>query len=200
MVGTGRVGRRLGATLLAHPELGLEPVGCVATGSRTDLAHARGLPLPLLGPVTTLPRAMTEARVDAVVVALPGPAGDADTAAVAGLLASAAEVYAVPAHFPPVRAHARHPRELVDGVPVVHLHPRRAWLPVRAVKRAVEVVVSLVALAALAVPCAVLGLLAPLTGRLLGRTGLEPLPEAARAQLRRVRYAGGVAEPGGAGA
>lgn len=196
VVGTGEVGRRLGATLLARPELGLEPVGCVATGAETDLAQTHGLPLPLLGAVTELPRAMTEARVDAVVVALPGPASDAETAAVGGLLASAAEVYAVPAHFPPVHAHARHPRELVDGVPVVHLHPRRAWPPVRAAKRAVEVLAALVALVALALPLALLGLLARVTRRVRLRSGLAALQEAARAQLRRVRHPGGVAEPG----
>ena len=71
-----------------------------------------------------MPRAMTETHVDAVVVALSCPAGEEETAAVDGLLAAPADVYAVPAWFPPVRARARHPRELVGGIPVVHLHRR----------------------------------------------------------------------------
>ena len=48
--------------------------------------------------------------------------------------------------FPPVQAGARHPRELVDGIPVVHVHRRGAWLPVRAFKRLVEMLVAMVVL------------------------------------------------------
>ena len=124
IVGTGTTARRLAETLLARPELGLRPVGFVGTGSASALDQARGLPLALLGPVCRLPRSMTETHVDVVVVALAGPAGDEETAAVEGLLATPADVYAVAAWFPPVQARARHPRELVDGIPVVHLHRR----------------------------------------------------------------------------
>ena len=138
IVGTGTTARRLAQTLLARPELGLRPVGFVGTGSASALDQARGLPLALLGPVSGLPRSMTETHVDVVVVALAGPAGDEETAAVEGLLATPADVYAVPAWFPPVQARARHPRELVDGIPVVHLHRRGTWPPVQAFKRVVE--------------------------------------------------------------
>ena len=149
VVGTGPTARRLTHTLLARPELGLRPVGMVGTGAEQKLTQARGLPLALLGHVSTLPRAMTETHVDTVVIALPGPAGDDELAALEGLLATPAEVYAVPAWFPRVRAHARHPRELVDDVPVVHLHRRGTSLPVRGFKRVVEVVVAVVTLATL---------------------------------------------------
>ncbi len=159
VVGTGPTARRLALTLLARPELGLQPVGFVGTGAESSLAQARGLPLALLGPAAVLPRAMTEAHVDTVVVALPGPPGEDETAALEGLLATPAEVYAVPAWFPPVRAHARHPRELVGGLPVVHLHRRGTWLPVRAFKRVVEVLVALVALVALLPVAALLAVL-----------------------------------------
>ena len=116
VVGTGTTARRLASTLLTRPELGLRPVGFVGTGPAGALDQARGLPLALLGPVAGLPRSMTETHVDAVVVALSCPAGDEETAAIDGLLATNADVYAVPAWFPPVRARARHPRELVDGI------------------------------------------------------------------------------------
>jgi hypothetical protein len=89
---------------------------------------------------------MTEARVDAVVVALSGPAGDEEAAAVDGLLAAPGDVYAVPTWFPPVRAYARHHAELVGDLPVVQVHQRGTWLPVRVCKRLVEVLVAAVTL------------------------------------------------------
>ena len=76
---------------LTRPELGLRPIGFVGTGTASTLDQARGLPLALLGSVSGLPRLMTENRVDAAVVALSGPSGDEETAAVAGLLAASAE-------------------------------------------------------------------------------------------------------------
>ena len=159
IVGTGTTARRVAQTLLTRPELGLRPVGFVGTGPASALDQARGLPLALLGPVSGLPRSMTETQVDAVVVALSCAAGEEETAAIEGLLATPSDVYAVPTWFPPVRARARHPRELVDGIPVVHLHRRGAWLPVRAFKRLVEVLVALVSLVALLPVFTVLALL-----------------------------------------
>ena len=170
IVGTGTTARRLALTLLTRPELGLRPVGFVGTGPASALDQARGLPLALLGPVAGLPRSMTETHVDAVVVALSCAAGDEETAAIEGLLATPTDVYAVPAWFPPVRARARHPRELLDGIPVVHLHRRGAWLPVRAFKRLVEVLAALVSLVALLPVFTVLALLVRVeTGGVLAR-------------------------------
>ena len=192
IVGTGTTARRLAQTLLARPELGLRPVGFVGTGSASALDQARGLPLALLGPVSGLPRSMTETHVDVVVVALSGPAGDEETAAVEGLLATPADVYAVPAWFPPVQARARHPRELVDGIPVVHLHRRGTWPPVLAFKRVVEVLVALVTLLALLPVFAVLA--AP--GQ--GRDGWGAGPPAADRRARPVGDGAAVPHPAGA--
>jgi hypothetical protein len=242
IVGAGTTARQLAQTLLTRPELGLRPVGFVGTGQASALEQARGLPLAMLGSVSVLPRSMTETRVDAVVVALSSPAGDDETAAIEGLLATPADVYAVPAWFPPVLARARHPGELVGAIPVVHLHRRGAWLPVRAFKRLVEVLVAVVTLLALLPGFAVLALLVRIetggvlvlqprvdergrsvavprfrtrrarsvarpgttfsveisgrtgpVGRLLRHTRLVALPQLVWAQLRRIRYAGGVA-------
>ena len=198
IVGTGTTARRVALTLLARPELGLRPVGFVGTGPATALDQARGLPLALLGPVTGLPRSMTETHVDAVVVALSCAAGDEEAAAIEGLLATPADVYAVPAWFPSVRARARHPRELVDGIPVVHLHRRGAWLPVRAFKRLVEVLGALVSLVALLPVFTVLALLVKVeTGGVLAR---EPrIDERGRmvpVPWFRTRRARSVARPG----
>jgi sugar transferase/CoA-binding protein len=148
VVGTGPTARRLTRTLLVRPEYGLTPVGMVGTGDGDPLGQARGLPLPLLGPVQLLPGLMSEAGVGTVLFALPDPAGDRETVAIEDCLATSADVYAVPANFPPSQAHARHPRELVGGVSLVHVYRRPVWTPVRAGKRLTEVLVSLVALAA----------------------------------------------------
>jgi FlaA1/EpsC-like NDP-sugar epimerase len=173
VVGAGSTARQLALTLLGHPELGLRPVGFVGSGGASALDQARGLPLALLGPTSSLPRAMGEAHVDAVVIALAGPADAEVTAALEGLLAAPAEVYAVPAWLPPVRAHAHHPRELVGDVPVVHLHRRGTWLVVRAFKRAVEVLVATVTLVALLPLFVVLaGLVRAETGGILVRQPL----------------------------
>jgi hypothetical protein len=170
IVGTGTTARRVALTLLTRPELGLRPVGFVGTGPASALDQARGLPLALLGPVSGLPRSMSETHVDAVVVALSCAAGDEETAAIQGLLATPTDVYAVPAWFPAVRARARHPRELVDGIPIVHLHRRGSWLPVRAFKRLVEVLVALVSLVALLPVFTMLALLVKVeTGGVLAR-------------------------------
>jgi hypothetical protein len=197
VVGTGATARRLALTLLGRPELGLEPTGFVGPGHTLSLTQARGLPLALLGPVSTLPRAMTDAGVDAVVVALAGPAGDDDVAALDGLLASSAEVYAVPAWLPEVRAHVRHPAEMVGGVPVLRLHRRGSWPPVRLFKRAVEVLVAAAALVALVPPAAVLGLLAWLeTGGVIVRQQRAEVSGRAPVARFRTRRARSVARPG----
>ena len=198
IVGTGTTARRVALTLLTRPELGLRPVGFVGTGPASALDQARGLPLALLGPVSGLPRSMTETQVDAVVVALSSAAGDEETAAIEGLLATPADVYAVPAWFPPVRARARHPRELLDGIPVVHLHRRGAWLPVRAFKRLVEVLAALVSLVALLPVFTVLAVLVKIEtgGVLASQTVIDERGRMVTVPWFRTRRARSVVRPG----
>ncbi|QIG41354.1 hypothetical protein G5V58_07900 [Nocardioides anomalus] len=218
VVGTGREARRLGATLLGAPGLGLRPVGFVAATDPLDPTRARGLPGPLLGTLTTLPRAMAEARADAVVLAHDGPL---DAAALEGLLASGAELYAGPEAARTAPGHVRPPAELVDGLPLVRLERRAAPAPVRVVRRVAEALVALVALAVLLPLTVVLGVLAKLetggvlvatdggirfrtrrprsvgrpgpVGRVLRRSHADALPEAVAGWARRLRKAGGAA-------
>jgi hypothetical protein len=194
VVGTGEVARRLALTLLERADLGLRPVGFVGTGSADPLGQARGLPLPLLGPVSGLPRAMTESGVDTAVVALSGPEDGEVAAAVEGLLAATGDVYAVPDTFPASALRARHPRELVDGVPLVHLYARAAPVPVRAFKRLVEVVVAAATWTLLLPVFAGLAVLVRIeTGGVLVR---QPRDDG-RTELRfRTRRARSVARPG----
>jgi hypothetical protein len=188
VVGTGGVARHLAVTLLTRPELGLRPVGFVGTGSVDPLDQARGLPLPLLGPVRDLPRAVDEGRVLGVVVALSAPPGPEVADAIEGL--APVEVYAVPDWFPPARERADHHREDIGGLQVVHVRSRATWPPVRTVRRLVEAVVAAVTLAALLVPFVLLALLVRIeTGGVLVRDG-------ASAPRFRTRRARSVARPG----
>jgi hypothetical protein len=198
VVGTGATARRLALTLLARPDLGLRPVGFVGTGADSLLRQARGLPLALLGPIDYLPRAMSETRVDAVVVALEAPAGDQETAAVEGLLAAPADVYAVPAHFPAVVAHARHPRELVADLPVVHLHRHGTWAPIRAGKRLVEVLVATLTLVAVLPVGALLAVLVRIEtgGVLVHRARVDEGGRPVMVSRFRTRRARSVVRPG----
>lgn len=143
VVGTGPQARRVAATLLLRPEVGLEPVGCLTTGPGLDPAEARGLPVALLGTLDALPHAMTEAGVDAAVLA-----DKVDEDAVDALLGTGATVWTLADGDPDVPGHARHPREVVDGLALVRLERHRHAAPVRAALR----LAALVGLLALAVP------------------------------------------------
>jgi hypothetical protein len=169
VVGCGASGRRLALTLLARPEFGLVPVGFLSTGDDTR-RPPRGLPLTLLGRVADLPRALADARAEAILVALPAPAADVELDAVDERLEAGADVYAVPAHFPPAAARARPHRERVGGLAVVRLDGRHLPGPVRAGKRLVEVIVAVAALLVLVPVAAVIAVLVRIeTGGVLVR-------------------------------
>ncbi|HEX5089185.1 MAG TPA: sugar transferase [Nocardioides sp.] len=198
VVGTGAPARQLASTLLLRPELGLRPVGFVGTGAASSLDQARGLPLALVGSVSTLPRAMAEARVDAVVVALSGPPGDDETAAIAGLLAAAAEVYAVPTWLPPGPAPSRHTIEVVGDLQLVRLRRRATWPPLLKLRRLVEALVAaLTVLAVLPVFAALALLVLVETGGVLVRRPWLVEPGRPGPPLRfRTRRSRSVARPG----
>ena len=198
VVGTGPSARQLALTLTARPHYGMAPVGLVGTGDRDPLAQARGLPLPLLGAVESLPRIMAEARVDTVLFALSHAAGPDEVAAVEGCLDASADVYAVPTHFPPTAAHARHPREHVGDIAVVHLYRRGTWAPIRAGKRLTEVVVASVTLAVLIPFAALIAVLVRIEtgGVLVAQTRVDGLGRRSTVPLFRTRRARSLVRPG----
>ncbi len=198
IVGTGATARRLALTLLRRPAYGLAPVGLVGTGDRDTLGQARGLPLALLGMLPALPRIMTEADVDAVVFALPYPAGDAEVAAVTGCLAASVDVYAVPSHFPPAEAHARHPREQVGDVALVHVPRSRTWAPVRKGKRLTDGLVAAVTLAAVLPLALVVGVLVRIEtgGVLVAQPRIDERGRPTTVPRFRTRRARALARPG----
>ena len=198
VVGTGATARRLAATLLAGPDLGLRPVGFVATGDRPEVDQARGLSLVLLGSVRDLARALAESGADTVVVAPPRPLVATDVATLEGLLAGRSDVYAVPGALPPAHEHARHPRELVGDLPILHLRRRPSRRPARAFKRVVEVLVAVVSLTALLPVSAALAVLVRIEtgGVLVRRTRVDQRGRQVPASRFRTRRARSVGRPG----
>jgi hypothetical protein len=101
VLGTGTTSRDTTRALLTRPETGVAPVGAVG-----DPRTVRGLPVVYLGPAEALPAALREAAADTVVVALDGPASDAERAAVRACLSGSMRIWAVGAHLDTLGAHA----------------------------------------------------------------------------------------------
>lgn len=159
LLGTGDKARNLAEWLQTCPELSLRPTGFVATGNTPVLDQARGLSAPLIGTVDGLPRAMVEAQVDGVVVALDDPPGDAESAAILGLLVAAVEVYVVPDGRSELYGHAHHRREVIDHQPLVRLYRRELRPATRAARRVANGLASALALLAVTPLLAVLAIL-----------------------------------------
>jgi exopolysaccharide biosynthesis polyprenyl glycosylphosphotransferase len=143
VVGAGDVGIRLAEILCADRSVGLAPLGLVGP---PPVVH-RDLPVPVLGPVTQIDTIIQRYRPRALAVAF---AGHPDADLVGTLRRCRRDgitVYVVPRLFelPVGDAGA----ELVEGLPLVRLHPDPAS-PWRArLKRAMDIAGALIALALL---------------------------------------------------
>jgi hypothetical protein len=153
IVGTGSIGRQLADTLIARREYGLAPVGMLDDGNRHTL---RGLPLPLVGGIGDLDRAMTDLEVDDVIFAFAGPPDQDMISTVRLCLEKHRQVFVVP-RFHELMDHDRGRRtEMVRDVALMRLSRRSAQAPTRLAQRVVDVVVSLGGLVVLAPVLAVI--------------------------------------------
>lgn len=139
VVGAGTVGRRVAEALTAHREYGLRPVGFIDCGAG---AHARGLPLPLLGGVDVLVRCTRELSVDGVIFAFPEPPDDQTLAAVRECRRHDLRVFVVPRFYELMGTAADRRTEMIRDVPVVRLEQWRPTAGSRFVARAVDVALS----------------------------------------------------------
>lgn len=121
VVGAGVVGRRLAEAFARTPEYGLVPVGMIDTAP--DLS-ARDLPLPLLGGVADLERAMDDLGVDDVVFAFPDPPDDQMIDVVRRCVQSDRQVFVVPRFFEMMGLDHHRRVEVVRDVAVMRL---RRW-------------------------------------------------------------------------
>ncbi|MGZ8738930.1 MAG: sugar transferase, partial [Nocardioides sp.] len=146
IVGAGVVGRRLAEAFLTRPEYGLVPVGMIDCAPDVS---ARDLPLPLLGGVADLDRAMVDLGVDDVVFAFPGPPDAETISAVRNCVQSDRQVFVVPRFFEMMGIDRLRRTEVIRDVAVMRL--RRSGLRPHTLflKRLFDVVLSATALVVL---------------------------------------------------
>ncbi len=147
IVGAGVVGRRLAESLLGKPELGLVPVGMI--DHAPDLS-ARDLPLPLLGGLRDLDRAMIDLGVNDVIFAFPTPPDARTLSMVRRCAEGNRQVFVVPRFFEMMGIDHHRRVEVIRDVAVMRL--RRSGLnPAKMLlKRGLDVTLSAIALVLLA--------------------------------------------------
>ncbi len=144
IVGAGSVGRELASALLARREHGLVPVGMIDCDAELT---SRTLPVPLLGGIDDLDRAMVDLSVNDVIFAFPGPPDRVTIDAVRRSVRSDHQVFVVPRFFELMDNDHHRRTEVIRGIAVMRL--RRWGLRVAPVllKRILDVSLSGVALA-----------------------------------------------------
>jgi exopolysaccharide biosynthesis polyprenyl glycosylphosphotransferase len=143
IVGAGAVGQRLTTTFLHRTELGLRPVGIIDTSA--DLT-SRDLPVPLLGETDTLEQAMEALGVDDVIFAFPEPPDDTMIDVVRRCVQADHQVFVVPRFFEMMGLDHHRRTEVVGDVAVMRLRRWGLRPHTMLAKRAVDVVLSGVAL------------------------------------------------------
>jgi exopolysaccharide biosynthesis polyprenyl glycosylphosphotransferase len=139
VAGTGHVGVELATLIVHHPEYGLELTGFVGS-------PYPGLPRPLVGDIADLERIVRDYGVTRVLVAF-GPTREAD---LVGVLRTAVlrdvEVHVVPRFFEVGVAPRGPDVDDLWGIPIYRMRQAALRARVWRVKRAVDVVLSLVLL------------------------------------------------------
>ncbi len=150
LAGTGDLARHVADRLLEHAEFGYQIVGFVDDNGTEDSLGYRGL--PLLGSLDDLEQVVRHERIDQLYVALPLE----DHVKMLSLIEVASreciDVKVIPDLLQFIALRAR--LEELDGVPIININD----VPLQgfngAVKRAIDIGVSMVALAGLAIPFA----------------------------------------------
>ena len=150
LAGTGDLARHVADRLLEHAEFGYQIVGFVDDNRTEDSLGYRGL--PLLGPLDDLEEVVRHERIDQLYVALPLE----DHVKMLSLIEVASreciDVKVIPDLLQFIALRAR--LEELDGVPIININD----VPLQgfngAVKRAIDIGVSMVAIAGLAIPFA----------------------------------------------
>jgi exopolysaccharide biosynthesis polyprenyl glycosylphosphotransferase len=137
VLGTDDVGIRLAASMLEHPEYGLEPVGFVESGQRAD---ATILPVPVLGSYDQLSQLIGAHAIRDVIVAY----GDANESDLVDILTTCdrldVEVFWVPRLFE--LHNSKRDTDHVWGIPLVRTREAAFKSPWWPVKRLIDVVWS----------------------------------------------------------
>jgi Undecaprenyl-phosphate glucose phosphotransferase len=161
IAGAGDLGRAVADKLLEHRELGFQLVGFIDDRAAGDHIGYRGL--PLLGTIGEADDILQRESVDQLYVALPLEEHVNMLKLVESANREIVDIKVVPDLLQVIALRAR--LEDLDGIPIINIHD----VPLRGVnsvlKRAIDVGLSGIALAVLALPMAIIALLIRTTSR-----------------------------------
>jgi Undecaprenyl-phosphate glucose phosphotransferase len=185
IAGAGDLGRMVADRILQHRELGFQVVGFVDDRAGGDHLGYRGL--PLLGTLAEVGEISQRERVDHLYVALPLEEHSKLLDLVEITSREFIDVKVVPDLLQFLTLRAR--LEDLDGLPIININDVplqgvNAWL-----KRAIDIVLSLLALLVLAIPAGIIALIVKLTspGPVFyrqERMGLDGVPSASTSSAR----------------
>ncbi len=148
IAGAGTLGRMVADRMFEHRELGYQVVGFVDDRAGGDHLGYRGL--PLLGTLAEAPEIAVREQVDHLYVALPMEEHVKMLDLVEGASRECIDVKVVPDLLQFIALRAR--LEDLDGIPVINVNDVPLQGVNAFVKRALDIAISLVALALMAVP------------------------------------------------
>jgi exopolysaccharide biosynthesis polyprenyl glycosylphosphotransferase len=154
ILGAGRIGGQVAATLADHPEYGLRPVGFLDSD---PLLQAADHGLPVFGAQRDLAVVLAREQVRVVVVAFAAGSEDATVDIIRACDRMQCEIFIVPRLFEV--SHVTSDMDYTWGVPLVRLRRAPYRTKTWRLKRVMDATLSALALAALAPLMAVVGLL-----------------------------------------
>ena len=161
IAGSGDLGRLVADKILEHRELGYQIVGFVDDRANGDHLGYRGL--PLLGTLEEAAEITSREAIDHLYVALPPEQHVRMIALIESTSREMVDVKVVPDLLQVIALRAR--LEDLDGIPVINVNDVPLQGINSAVKRAIDVAISGLALVALAVPLGLVALAVRLTSR-----------------------------------
>ncbi|HVH29453.1 MAG TPA: undecaprenyl-phosphate glucose phosphotransferase [Vicinamibacterales bacterium] len=177
IAGSGELGRLVADKVLEHRELGYQIIGFVDVNAAGDHLGYRGL--PLLGTIEEAPEIAIRESIDHLYVALPPEQHLQMLELIESTSRQCVDVKVVPDLLQVIALRAR--LEDLDGVPVININdvPLQGFNSI--VKRMIDIALSALGLAVLAVPLALIALAVRLTSRgpvfyRQERTGLDGKP------------------------
>ncbi len=161
IAGSGDLGRLVADKILEHRELGYQIVGFVDDRANGDHLGYRGL--PLLGTLEEAAEITSREAIDHLYVALPPEQHVRMIALIESTSREMVDVKVVPDLLQVIALRAR--LEDLDGIPVINVNDVPLQGINSAVKRAIDVGISALALVVLAVPLGLVALAVRLTSR-----------------------------------
>jgi len=161
IAGSGELGRLVADRILEHRELGYQIVGFVDDRAAGDHLGYRGL--PLLGTIDEAAEIATRESIDHLYVALPPEHHVQMLQLIENTSRECVDVKVVPDLLQVIALRAR--LEDLDGVPVININDVPLQGFNATVKRAIDVLISSVALLILAIPIGIIAAAVRLTSR-----------------------------------